>query len=151
MDTNTNVLELQFDNSSQMLLRESAKWARFISIAGFVLCGIFVLIGVFAGTFFSTLTTNPYNDVAASRAMGGIMTVTYIAIAIVYFFPFLFLFRFGSRMQTALKSNDQQSLVNSLGNLRAYFRFVGILLIIGLAFCALAFIFGGLAAALSGK
>ncbi len=151
MDHNTNVLELQFDNSSQILLRDSAKWAKFLSIAGFCLCGIFILIGVFAGAFFSTLQTNPYNDPTTSRAMGGIMTATYIVMAVIYFFPFFFLFKFGTKMQTAIRNNDQQSLVNSLGNLRAYFRFIGILVIIGIAVCAIAFIFGGLAAALGTK
>jgi len=83
--------------------------------------------------------------------MRGFIAAIYVAMAVLYFFPFLFLYRFSNRMQSALRSNDQQTLINSLGNLRAYFRFVGILVIIGLAFCALAFIFGGLAAALAGR
>lgn len=152
MDTNTNLIDLQFDNSTQMLFRETAKWAKFISIVGFIFCGLLVLGGIFAGTLFSNLSTNPYgNTTMPAAAMGSMFTVIYIVCALVYFFPCLFLFKFASRMQVALRSSDQQTLVSSLGNLRAYFRFVGILLIIGLSIWVLALVFGGLGAALSGR
>jgi hypothetical protein len=151
MDTNTNLIDLQFDNSTQALLRETAKWAKFISIVGFIFCGLLVLGGIFAGTLFSNLSTNPYGNTGMpTAAMGSMFTVIYIICALVYFFPCLFLFKFASRMQVALRSSDQQTLVSSIGNLRAYFRFVGILLIIGLSIWVLALVFGGLGAALSG-
>ena len=152
MDTNTNLIDLQFDNSTQTLFRETAKWAKFISIVGFIFCGLLVLGGIFAGTLFSNLSTNPYGNTSMpASAMGSMFTVIYIVCALVYFFPCLFLFKFASRMQVALRSSDQQTLVSSLGNLRAYFRFVGILLIIGLSIWVLALVFGGLGAALSGR
>jgi len=150
MDTN-NLIELQFDNTALVLLRDSARWAKLLSICGFILCGLFILIGIFSSFVFSNVTTNPYDRTNMAGIMRGFIAAIYVVMAVLYFFPFLFLFRFSNRMQSALRNNDQQTLINSLGNLRAYFRFVGILLIIGLAFCALAFIFGGLAAALAGR
>lgn len=151
MDTNTNLIELQFDQSTQMILRDSAKWAKLFAICGFLLCAVFIGIGIFSATVLSTFQTSPYNGTNVGSIMRGTVAGIYIIFALLYFFPFLFLFRFSSRMQAALRSHDQQTLVRSLGNLRAYFRFVGILLIIGLSFCVVAFIFGGLAASLSGK
>jgi uncharacterized membrane protein len=150
MDSN-NLIELQFDNTAQVLLRDSARWAKLLSICGFILCGLFILIGIFSSFVFSNVATNPYDRTNMAGIMRGFIAAIYVAMAVLYFFPFLFLYRFSNRMQSALRSNDQQTLINSLGNLRAYFRFVGILVIIGLAFCALAFIFGGLAAALAGR
>lgn len=43
--------ELQLDQSAKDFLKETAKWAYFLSIVGFVGIGLIMLIAVFAGTF----------------------------------------------------------------------------------------------------
>ena len=153
MDTNTNLFEFQVDQRTQSVLRESSKWAKFLSIVGFIFCGILVLIGVFAGSIFSNMgqqfSTTPSPVPAAM--MGIMMTIIYIIIAIVYFFPCLYLFKFSSRMQVALRSNDQNLLTTSLASLRSYFKFLGILTIITLSFWILAFVLGGLGAIMSDR
>ena len=85
-----------------------------------------------------------------SPALGTIMAVFYILFALVYFFPCLYLFRFGSQMQLALRNNDQQMLTSSFKYLKSWFRFVGILTIVVLSCWVLALVFGGLGAAMSG-
>jgi Family of unknown function (DUF5362) len=147
--TNTNLLELQIDATSHAILREASKWAKFLSIVGFIFCGLMVLIGIFAASIFSTMGTQ-YGGTAMAAGMGSLMTVVYILLALIYFFPCLFLYKFGTKTQLALRSNDQQQLSLSLGNLKSYFKFLGILTIIGLSIWVLAFIFGGLGAAFSG-
>jgi hypothetical protein len=42
------------------------------------------------------------------------------------------MFRFASQMKTALYSNDQESLNTSFQNLKRYFRYLGIITIIGM-------------------
>jgi hypothetical protein len=63
---------------------------------------------------------------------GGAFAVVYIVIALVYFFPCLYLYNFANRMKIALLNNDQVQLNISFKNLRALYRFIGILMIIGL-------------------
>jgi hypothetical protein len=53
------------------------------------------------------------------------------------FFPALFLFNFSTKMRRALGNNDQPVMVESLKNLKSYFKYYGILAIIGLSFYAL--------------
>jgi hypothetical protein len=154
MDTNinTSLFELQIDGDSQAHLRESAKWGKFLSIMGFIFCGLFVLAGIFAGTIFASLgdqygtSTSPM----PGSFMGGLMTAVYIILALVYFFPCLFLFRYSGRMQVALRNNDQLQLNTAFANLRSLFKFLGILTIIVLAFYVIALLIAGLGAALSG-
>jgi len=153
MDTKTNLFELQVDQRAQFLLRETSRWAKFLSIVGFVLCVMFVLIGIFFGRIFSTMGQQ-YNTTPSpvpAEMMGIMMTIIYVIIAIIYFFPCLFLFKFSTRMQIALRSNDQNLLTASLTSLKSYFRFVGILTIIAVSFWVLALVLGGLGAVMSDK
>jgi len=153
MDTNSNLFELQVDQRTQSLFRETSKWAKFLSVVGFIFCGLLVLIGVFAGSIYATMGQQ-YNTTPSPvpvAMMGVIMTVVYIVIAIIYFFPFLYLFKFSNRMKVALRNNDQNQLTASLASLKSYFKFLGILTIIGLAFCVLIFVLGGLGAMMSDR
>jgi hypothetical protein len=65
---------------------------------------------------------------------GGFITVLYLVFAALYFFPCLYLFKFASQMQDALRNHEQAKLQGSFKNLKSLFRFVGILTIIILAF-----------------
>ena len=53
MEHNPNFLsnELTVDAAAQNHLKETAMWAKFLGIAGFVMSAIILLIAIFAGTF----------------------------------------------------------------------------------------------------
>jgi hypothetical protein len=52
--------------------------------------------------------------------------------AVVGFFPLLYMLRFANQMRTALDGNDQEKLNESFQNLKRYFRYFGIITIIGM-------------------
>jgi hypothetical protein len=149
MEQNTsNLLELHIDSQSNAYLRETAKWAKFLAIIGFIGCALIILIGVFAGSVMATA----FSDLGGGGfggGMGVVMAVIYILFALLAFFPYLYLYRFANQMQAALRSNDQAALTTSFGNLKSCFKFVGILTIIVLAFYALALVFGVLGATMA--
>jgi len=153
----SSLFGMSVDHTARTHLAEAAKWAKFLSIMGFIFCGFIVLVGIFFGSFISMFTpryggNSPYNDIATtSTAFGTTMAILYIAIALIYFFPCLFLFRFATKMKTALASNDQEVLNTSFLNLKASFRFIGIIMIVMLAFWVLALIVGLLGAATGGR
>jgi hypothetical protein len=148
-----NLFELQVDHQATAYLGDAARWAKFLAIVGFILCGIILLVAIFAGSFFAGTFgrlggESGVNGMAGVGAAGGaFITIVYIIIAALYFFPCLYLYNFASKMQTALRSNDQEQLNNSFRNLKACYRFLGILMIIYLGFLALAIIFGALGSA----
>ena len=147
-----SLFNLNIDQSSKAHLSEAARWAKFLSIVGFIVCGLIVLIGVFAGsvfTMFSPYQNSPYSDFQGSAAggFGAMLAVIYIVFALIYFFPCLFLFRFANKMKAALASNEQEVLNASFQNLKASLRFVGILTIIVIAFWILGIIVAVLGAA----
>lgn len=147
--TTQNLFDLQIDQQVSMYLRETSKWAKFLSILGFIGCGLLVLVAIFAGTFMAQTMSALGGE--ASTIGGAAMTITYILMALVYFFPCLYLFRFATQMQVALRNNDQQNLMLAFSNLKSCYKFLGILAIIGLAFYVIAIIFLVLGTALSGN
>nr|WP_309757829.1 hypothetical protein [Flavobacterium sp.] len=51
----TENLEMKLNESAKDFLKETAKWAYFLSILGYVGIGFIVLAGLFAGTLFSAM------------------------------------------------------------------------------------------------
>jgi len=135
------------DQSSRAHLAEAAKWAKFLAIVGFVMCGLIIVLSFFIGTLFSTSMSRYGDSAAFGSGFGIIMTIVYLSFGVLYFFPCLFLFRFANNMIVALNSNEQITLNRSFQNLKIMFRYVGILTIIVLALYIIVFVFGILGAA----
>jgi uncharacterized membrane protein YjgN (DUF898 family) len=130
---NQNLFELQLDQPSTAFLGEAAKWAKFLAILGFILCAFMVIAALFAGSMMSSMMSSAGGGMD-SMIGGGFFTVLYLVGAALYFFPCLYLFKFASQMQDALRNHEQAKLQGSFKNLKSLFRFVGILTIIILAF-----------------
>jgi Family of unknown function (DUF5362) len=129
----SNLFDLQVDNAAMVYLRDAARWAKFLAVAGFIFCGLFVVVAV----LFVSLLSSLFNSVGASGTYGiGAVPIAfvYIFIAVLNFFPCLYLYNFATRMHAALRSNDQEQLNTSFRNMRAFYRFVGVMMIIALGF-----------------
>lgn len=140
-----SLFELAIDHESSSYLTETARWAKFLSIVGFVTCGLLAIASFFIGAIMarSASALAPYST-DGTAAIGGVtsafITALYLAIALLYFFPCLYLYQFSVRLKTALRDNDQVQLNQSLKSQKSLFKFVGILTIIVLSFYALALI-----------
>jgi hypothetical protein len=149
-DQNTSLFGLNLDQTSKSHLSEAARWAKFLAIVGFIACILIVLAGVFAGSIFEKYGDRyegfGRNSQVSTRDLGAVAAVMYVLVALLYFFPCLFLFNFASKMKTALLSNDQDTLSRSFQNLKKTFRYLGVLTIILLCFWVL-----GIVVALLGR
>lgn len=138
--TSQNLFDLQIDHQSNSYLSEAAKWGKFLAIMGFIFCGLLIIIALFAGTMMASMMSGfggSSSEATASAVGGGVITFVYIVFALIYFFPCLYLYNFASKMQVALRANQQESLNTSFRNLKSCFKFMGVLMIIMLAFWAL--------------
>lgn len=137
----TSLFGFGIDQTSKSHLHEAQKWARFLAIVGFVMCGIIILVGIFAATTYSQF--NRFDDGGYGRpsafryGFGAMIGFIYIIGAVLYFFPCLFLLRFANHMRNALATSDQLTLNTSFQNLKVMFRYVGILTIVVLSFYAI--------------
>lgn len=138
--------ELQLDQTAKDFLKETAKWAYFLSILGFIGIGFMVLIGIFAGTIFSTFGNAMGGMGGFGGSFGALMGFFYVFIAAVYFFPVYYLNKFATNAKRAFRDNDSEALSNSLGYLKSHYKFIGILMLAILALYGLIFVFGILGA-----
>ena len=134
--TSTDLFDLHVDHESSSYLGETAKWAKFLAIVGFIFCGLIVLGGLFAASFM-TAAMSKLGGGEGSQISTVALSFIYILVALLYFFPCLYLFNFASKMQVALRNNDQQQLIQSFKNLKSCYKFVGILMIVILSLYAL--------------
>lgn len=141
--SNENLFDLQIDHQSNNFLSEAAKWGKFLAIMGFIFCGLMAIFALFAGTLLASMMPGMGSSEGATAALGGgFVTVIYLILALIYFFPCLYLFNFSAKMQVALRSNQQDMLNTSFRNLKSCFKFMGILTIVILSFWILALIVG---------
>lgn len=146
-NTSFENFEMQLNETAKGFLRETAKWAYFLSIIGYIGLGLIVLLAIFAGTIFSSLGN--MGGMGTMNAMGGgtFITVFYLVFAVIYFFPIYYLNKFASNMKAAFRDNNTELLTSSLGYLKSHYKFIGIFTLIIVSLYALIFVFAIIAGA----
>jgi hypothetical protein len=139
-NTGKHLFELQVDQQGISYLSETARWAKFLSIVGFVICGLMLVAALFAGSLMASFSRFGRGDaMQGAMGMGGaFFSLIYIVITLLCFFPCLYLYNFSGKLQHALSNNDQTSLNISFSHLKSCLKFIGILTIVILSFYALA-------------
>lgn len=118
-------------------LLETAKWAKFLSVLGFIFTGLMVVGGLIA-----SVTMSRFGGQAA------IIGLVYIIMGAIYFFPILYLYKFSNDLKEALNRNESTQLELALGNLKSHYKFIGIFTIVIIGIYLLIFLFAGAAAAI---
>jgi len=142
--------ELQLNETAKDFLKETAKWANFLSILGFVGIGLMLVFAVFAGSIFSAMGSTMRGMGGMGGSFGVIMAFVYVFIAAIYFFPVYYLNKFAVNAKRAFRDNDSEALTNSFGYLKSHYKFIGILTVAILVLYGLIFVFGILGALLRG-
>lgn len=141
--------KLTLSENSKAYLLETAKWGKFLAILGFVMCGLIAIVAFSAGTIMSIVSASQSGLGApggqAIAGMGGLVTVIYLGIAVLYFFPNFYLFKFSSQVKNAILDSDNDSLETALSNLKSVYKFKGIMTAIVVGFYALILVFALLA------
>jgi len=146
-----SLFTLSVDPISKVHLEETARWARFLALAGMVLLSLGVA-GIFVFGIYTGLLSGSVDDPGISSAYGLGIAVFYLLLLGVWFFPLLFLLRFANKMRAALGGNDQEALTTAVMNLKSCFRYVGIITILILTLYAVVIVvalFGLAASSLS--
>lgn len=121
--------ELVIDINIKTCLLEARKWTKFLAILGFIGIGFMVLVGIIIALTGNLISeANPtYQDLPFHTSFLGLF---YTILALVYFFPILYLLNFSNKLKYALIRNHQPSLYKAFNNLKIHFKFMGILSII---------------------
>lgn len=141
----TQLEQLTLTSASKKFLRETAKWAKFLAIIGFVLTSLLLIFAIFVAT--------TYNSSAKTRLgipdeIGVMMIVPFLILALVYFFPMYYLLQFSNKIKRAFFTKDDATLASGFEALKSHYKYIGVFTIIILSLYALLFfvsIMGGLA------
>jgi len=122
---------------------ETAKWANFLSIVGFVLTAFMVMFSFGVGSFMTVMnnTLGPENNPYAALGTG-VLTVICFLFALMYFYPSLLLFKYANSAKKAVLFADQPTLSIAMSKMKSFFKFWGILTILMLSLYVLAILFG---------
>jgi hypothetical protein len=126
MDAAPEIKKIELEQETLNYLNTTRKWSMFLAISGFIFIGLIIVIGVIAGTFLTAFNTGESGLGFSDSLMVGI----FLAIAIIYFFPVLFLFRFSKHTALAVKTLNKQELHKAFKNLKYFFGYIATLLII---------------------
>jgi hypothetical protein len=136
LDSGMNT-ELSITNESKNFLLTTCKWAKFLAISGFVFLGILVLIALFIG--FGTFPTQGMGDFDGMKYM---IMLLYFFLAVLYFFPTLYLYRFSKLVKQGIENTSTDLMTSGFENLKSCFKFMGVTIAIILGFYAIIFVFG---------
>lgn len=122
-------------------LSETAKWGKFLGILGFIIVGLMVVFSLFMGLFMNRLPVNPMQNQSPMGNFGGLFMAVYLLlIALLYFFPSFYLYKFATKTRSALVNNDSVDFAEAFSKLKSFFKFWGIFTIIALTFYIVALI-----------
>lgn len=125
------------DSKSKTYLLEVSKWGKFLAIVGYI--GIAVLAIVAIALIVISFITSIKLDVGLSLGTFGVI---YFALAILYYFPVKFLYKFSIQIKKGLESDNNQDITLGFENLKSLFKFLGILTIVILSIYALLLVIG---------
>ena len=113
-------------------------WVRFCSVMGFICTGFMVLFsGLMLVSSLLVGTMAPKGSVGLGGINAGI-GVIYLLLAVLYLFPSIKLWKFGTSILSLMMSNSVADLDQAMEQQRGFWKFVAIMMIIGFSLSLLA-------------
>jgi hypothetical protein len=112
---------------------DTAKWTKFLSVVGFVFSAMIALSAFGTAAFLSTLAkVSPGNPMVQIGST--VLTVVYLLIALLQFYPSFLLFKFSTSATQAVLYADQPSLAVAMAKMKSFFKFWGVITIVFISF-----------------
>ena len=118
------------------VLAATKPWVRLMSVLGFISAGFMILAGL--GMMLAGMATS---DLGSGQALA--IGLLYPVFGLLYIVPSAYLFRYASRIGDYLRGGQEIQLELALDSQRSFWKFVGILTVIGMVVAVL-----GMAAAI---
>jgi len=128
--------KIEIGQDTLNILNTTRKWTMFLAILGFIGIGVLLGAGVVAGLFLSVFNTT-------DTKLGfpeSLIIIIVIVLALISFFPVFYLFQFSKHTTEAVRTHDKEKLHEAFWNLKAYYVYVGILIIVVLVLYLVFFI-----------
>lgn len=114
-------------------LLESARWAKFISITGFVVAFFLAVFALGINSFLPALNQMAARTGGAAIPAGSMttfITIYYLAIAVICFLFYFKLYQYAGNAQKAMYNSSQDEVEKAFKQLGGFFKYWGILTIV---------------------
>lgn len=128
----TTTLTEERETEIKNYLLETARWGKFIAIVGYVGIALIAIAAIVV-----MLVMSASSSITGSDFPSVLLGVLYLAIAVVYYFPVNYLYKFSTLMREGLETDDKLSITSGFENLKSLFKFIGIFTIVILSIYAL--------------
>jgi hypothetical protein len=139
MENIPEIRKIELEEDTLKDLDRTRKWSMFLAIIGFIGVGLMIIGSLIAVLFLSVFDAET-SKLGISESM---LILLLIAIAALYFFPLLYLYRFSKHTGIAVRILDKSEMHKAFRNLRRYYVFIGILVIVILAIYVIGIIAAG--------
>lgn len=114
---------INLTGKSLSYLKSIKSWTFFFSILGFIGMGMMFLVCI--------VLIGVYSIVPGKAIVFYVVVIAlYCALIVVYFFPVLYLYRFSTKTELALKHRNEDILEAAVLNLKRHFKVAGIITIV---------------------
>lgn len=134
-------VQMQITQEAVSYLLTTAKWAKFLAIIGFIVTGFLMLAGLVIAVFFGTYSRELGSTGMMAYFSSGSIGIVYIIMAFIHILPVLYLNNFSNGATRAVRSGSTERLTYSLRNLKRFFKFTGLLLIVLLVIYLIVIVF----------
>lgn len=126
--------ELEIDSHAGRQLSEAAKWARFIAITVFAICGLLLLMVILAASIVENAfdAFGGYGAALSASGNKGALISVIVIIGLIVSGAYYLLFDFGNKTKVAVSTEDHPKLTGGLKSLRIFFVITTVLSILGL-------------------
>lgn len=121
-EQNSSFLELELDDMTSGILKEAAKWSRYVVVAFYICCGLmlFAVFGLFmAGDTFTRAFEDTVGGFAGSIGLVMITVFLLVVTVIIGILAYL-LGKFSSRVKQGILENNQRMIAEGVAGLKNY-------------------------------
>ena len=125
-----DLFDVEIDSSAKKFISDIAIWAKITAVSAFISYGLSILVAAF---------NNPESDGGISAATSRAASISGVLVTVIMGVILnIFLYRFSADSKPAIDNIDQRALESGFNNLKIYFKIIGVLVILLLAFVILA-------------
>ncbi|PIF30194.1 hypothetical protein CLU81_0602 [Flavobacterium sp. 9] len=131
-ETYVHEFEFELNQTATTILKETAKWAYLLSIAGYVAVSLILLSTASQADIFSSREITDSEMSSTPSFLEAIEAFIQICVTALNFFPVYYLNKFAVNAKRAFRNNDSQALTNSFEYLKSHYKSIVIIMLITL-------------------
>ena len=114
------------------LLRQTKPWVQFLGVLSFILSGFMMLGGVLMIILGLIGGASGGRGAMGSAISGAVLGAVYIPLALIYLYPGLKMWQFGSAIGRLMTSRSNEDMEVALGHQKSFWKYCGIFTIVSM-------------------